>query len=183
MNASELACFPIQRRRTEAARRTVDDVATAGNYELRCRRKVARSSGLGMEQRCIAVSALPSTARQCGAMSALSGASAACARSARHHSHLVVLADCAGIRSASQLKSSARPDHPKKRTGGRLLAARRARFISTVHDIQAASSLREYDLVARASFDRVRYGYRMPRSDMLWTAPTLVYLSLSHPLA
>ena len=141
--ASVSFCFPIQRRPTEAARPAVDDVATVASDKLRCRRKAAQSSGLGVGRRCIEVSALPSTAHQCVAMSGLSSTSAVCARSARHHSHLVVLADCAGIRSASQLKSSARPNHLKERRGGRLLAARRAWFISTLHEIKAAISRRE----------------------------------------
>ena len=168
---------------TGAVERVVDDVATAGKAELQYRRKVVRSSGAGMGQCSAVVSALPPTEPQHVAMSTPPSASAACARSARHHFHLVLHADHAGICSASQMKSSARPCHPTEPTGSRLLAARRPRFISSVHDIQAAISLREYELILRASFDTVRCDYRLDRTCMLFPAPGLVYLPISHPLA
>ena len=81
----------------------------------------------------------------------------------RHHSHDRPTVDCAAIYLAFHNYVLERLEIIFGATGGRLLAARRPRFKSTLHDIKAATSLREYDLFLRASFDRVRCDHHVHR--------------------
>ena len=147
--------------------RAVDDVATVDEEELNDRQQAARSSGLGVGQRCAAVSALRPHVHRHGTMSAPPVLGAACAHSVRHHSHLIADPYCAGIRSLSSATRSRRLCHIMERTGGRLLAARRPRSSPTACSIKATTACREYDLFLRASFSRVRRGHRVHWSGML----------------
>ena len=174
--------FPNTTEAVEAARRAVVDVAAVGDDDLNDGIQLARASGLTVEQRCAAVSALRPHAHHHGTMVAPPALDTACAHSVQHHSHLIVAPVCAGIGYPSSKTRSRRLDHVMGRTGSPLLAARRPCSSPTACDIKAATAYREYDLFLRASFNKVRRGQRVHGSGTLSAAAGFVCLPFSHPL-
>ena len=107
----------------------------------------------------------------------------ACAHTARHHYHLIVVCGCAVTHPPSSITCSPRLDHTIERTEGRLLAARRARSRPTLHDIEVGTMPDEYDLFPHASFDGVRCNHRHGITRTPITSPGLICHRLSRSLA